>query len=103
MIEMRTDGHFTLIQNGRLGIPASIEKKWGIYIDYKLGYQKIKQILSSWPETKRKFPFLSASRIVVLFPMDATAEEVLRALEYIVEDLKQQIKTSEELENPKEE
>jgi len=89
----KTDGYFNMVQYGRLDIPVAIMRKFGVFKGWFVNnYKEGKKAFLSIPKEKRRFPYVSASRVVVMFPSDATEEEVLDALQFLVSDLKRRWK-----------
>jgi len=86
------DGYFRLVQLGRLNIPVDIERKWQIFRGYPQTYKEAKGMFQSIPDEKRTLLFILASRVVVMFPSDASKSEVLRSLEFLLGDLKERWK-----------
>lgn len=89
---MKGEGHFTLVQLGSLSVPVVVERKWGIYRGYTLNYKKDKTSFDTIPKEKRNIQYLSASRVVALFPLDASIDEVVGGLEFLLNDLKRRQK-----------
>lgn len=93
------DGHFRLVQLGRINTTSDFERKYGIFRGYPRTYKEGKKAFDSIPSEKKTFPFFCASRIFLMFPSDATKEEILNGVEFILSDLKRKWKK----EDPKEE
>lgn len=91
----KVDGHFTLVQLNRLAIPANIQRKFGIYQGWGGTYAEAKKKYESIPKERRRIPYVLASRVVVMFPSDASKSEVLRSLEFLLADLKERWKQTE--------
>ena len=89
---MENEGVFNYCQFGRFNVPADVQKKLGLYRGWGKTAEECKRLFKSIPKEKRKIPYVSASRIVVLFPPDATPEEVIESLEFLVADLKRRWK-----------
>jgi len=88
----KVDGKFHMPQYMRLDIPVEIQRKFGIFKGWPSSYKDAKEKYQSIPKEKRYFPYVTASRVVVMFPSDATEEEVIQALEFLVADLKRRWK-----------
>jgi len=88
----KVDGMFHMPQYMRLDIPVEVQRKFGVFKGWPTNYKDAKQKYQSIPDTQRYFPYVSASRVVVIFPNDATEQEVKEALEFLVKDLKRRWK-----------
>ena len=91
---VKEHGHFNMSTFYRLDVPVDAQKRLGIYRGHAKTYTEAKEKYLSIPKEMRKVPYISASRIIVLFPNDANDDEVLQALEFLVESLKKDIELS---------
>ena len=81
---MEKDGYLRLVQFGRIDIPASVQKAFGVYRGWPKTYAESKEMFKSIPKEARKFPFIMSGRVLVAFPNDATEEEVIKSLELLL-------------------
>ena len=81
-------GHLRLVQLGRANLPVPMEKKLGTWQGYPKTYKEAKEMFAKIPDEKRNISYISASRIFLLYPPNATKTEVLKALEVIINDIK---------------
>ena len=88
----KVDGRFHMPQYMRLDIPVDIQRKFGIFKGWAVNYEDGKQKYLSIPEEQRYFPYVLASRVVAMFPNDATEKEVVESLEFLLNDLKRRWK-----------
>ena len=90
--EAKVDGHCNYVQFGRLDIPVDLQRRWDLYRGYAFKYREARQKFLTIPKEKRRIQYVSASRVVVMFPSDATEDEVLDALQFLLNDLKRRWK-----------
>jgi hypothetical protein len=82
------EGVFNYCQFNRFTVPGDVQRKLGLYTGWPKTYKEGKAMVESLPKEKRFIPYISASRVIVLFPPDADEKEVMESLEFLVKDLK---------------
>ena len=83
----KVDGHFNMVQYGRLDIPVAVMRKLDIFLGWG-EYKEIKKKFKAIPPEKRKFPYVMASKVIVMFHPDLTEKEVITSLEFLLSELK---------------
>jgi len=95
MKKLQSDGYLSLCQLHRLTTTKTFEKKLSIYRPAATTYKENKERFETIPEENRKIPYITASRIVVVYPHDATVEEIKKALQFLLDTLDNRVAEDE--------
>jgi len=88
----KVDGTIQHIQYFRLQLNVDIMRRFDWFKGWPQTYEESKDLFKQIPKAKRWLQYVTASRVVVLFPQDSTEKEVLHALELLVSDLRKRWK-----------